>query len=390
MEQMTSLLIILGLMTVSEVVAKITRNKVPAALLMTICFLVGFWTVVPADVASTSGVATMFGICSYFFIISMATRIPIREMKRQWKTILISAMGILGICVGTFTLGMPLFGKELVYATAPLWTGGNGAMIVMQQASVELGLPNVLTAAILAAAVQFLIGYPLSGVILRKEARRLHNLYESGNLQEMETLQDGDRFKFKPFLKLYKFSSPTTIMLKLTAIAVLALVIKKATGINQLVVCLILGFIASVSGFLEPDALGKAKADGLCMTFMMAFMFCNLSNTTPEIFFSMLPQVVGLGILSTAGMFLMGFVASKIFKDFSFAMCMGIILNCYYGFPANVMLTDEAIDATTTDETEKRVISSLITPKMLVGGFTSVTFVSVFLATICAKLLVMG
>ena len=51
------------------------------------------------------------------------------------------------------------------------------------------------------------------------------------------------------------------------------------------------------------------------------------------------------------------------------------------------MLTEEAIDNVIEDKEEREVIASRMVPMMLVGGFTSVTFVSVLLASICASML---
>lgn len=51
------------------------------------------------------------------------------------------------------------------------------------------------------------------------------------------------------------------------------------------------------------------------------------------------------------------------------------------------MLTEEAIDNVIEDKEERKVIASRMVPMMLVGGFTSVTFVSVLLASICAGML---
>lgn len=142
-----------------------------------------------------------------------------------------------------------------------------------------------------------------------------------------------------------------------------------------------------MTGFLGDDALAKAKADGICMTFMLAYLFGLFSATTPSIFFSMFFRILGLAVISTIGMYIMAYLACKVFKGITFGMCMGIILTCYHGFPVNIMLTEEAVDSVISDPEEKSVIKSQLLPKMLVGGFTSVTFVSVLLASICASIL---
>ena len=98
-------------------------------------------------------------------------------------------------------------------------------------------------------------------------------------------------------------------------------------------------------------------------------------------------RILGLAVISTIGMYIMAYLACKVFKGITFGMCMGIILTCYHGFPVNIMLTEEAVDSVISNPEEKNVIKSQLIPKMLVGGFTSVTFVSVLLASICASIL---
>jgi hypothetical protein len=63
-------------------------------------------------------------------------------------------------------------------------------------------------------------------------------------------------------------------------------------------------------------------------------------------------------------------------------MCYSVILTAFYGFPINVMLTGEATDAATEDPNARAAIRSHILPKMLVGGFTSVTIISVLVASV--------
>lgn len=387
MTQMLSLFFVLAVMGFSEIVSKLTRGKIPSALILAVGYIIGFWTILPKDIVQSSGISTMYTICTFYTITNMATKIPVGEMKRQWKTIIIAIFGVLGICLTSFTIGILCCGSDLVLSTVSSFAGGTGALVVMQQAAEAIGRPEVAIAALIAGNAQILIGYPLTGVVLRKEARRLHTLYEKGEIQSLAMIEDGDKYKLKVFKKLERFSSPTIILLKLTLIAVISLFIEQLTGLNRLVCCLVVGFFATMTGFLEDNALAKAKADGICMTFMLAYLFGLFSATTPSIFFSMFFRILLLAVISTLGMYIMAFASCKIFKGITFDMCMGIILTCYHGFPVNVMLTEEAVESTITDEAEKAVIKSQLVPKMLVGGFTSVTFVSVLLASICAKIL---
>ena len=70
-------------------------------------------------------------------------------------------------------------------------------------------------------------------------------------------------------------------------------------------------------------------------------------------------------------------------KEMGFA----IALTALYGFPPNYILTMEAVQAVAENEEEKQFLTDEMLPKMLVGGFTTVTIVSVVLAGIFARYL---
>jgi hypothetical protein len=75
--------------------------------------------------------------------------------------------------------------------------------------------------------------------------------------------------------------------------------------------------------------------------------------------------------------------ALKVGKEMAFA----VSLTALYGFPADYIITNEVIKSLTNDEKEREVLTSHMLPPMLVGGFITVTIVSVILAGIFVKFL---
>ena len=80
-------------------------------------------------------------------------------------------------------------------------------------------------------------------------------------------------------------------------------------------------------------------------------------------------------------MYIFSFIIGKILKV-SKNMAFAVSLTALYGFPADYIITNEVIKALTEDEKEREVLTSHMLPPMLVGGFISVTIVSVVLAGI--------
>jgi len=389
MGQMMSLTIILLIVGGSEIISKLTKGKIPSVLILALMFIFGFWTILPQNIMSKTGITSeVYTICSYFILTDMATAIPVAEMKRQWKTVIIGIMGILGICLTGLTIAPAIFGWKMVLSTIPSFAGGAGAIMVMQETAQKLGAPTIVVMALIAGNAQILIGYPLTNVVLKKEALRLKDLTEKGQLEQVESCEEKSR-GWAPFIKLQKFSSPSVLLLKLAVIALISTLISNCVDgkVSALIFCLIVGYIGSAVGFLEPNILEKANADGFCMTFMIAYLFSMFSAVTAKIFFLYFFKILVIAAIVTVGMWVFAMLASKIFKDESFYMCMGIMLTCYHGFPVNIILTNEAINSVITDEKTKAVVSSHMLTKMLIGGFTTVTFVSVFVASICSAFL---
>jgi len=68
-------------------------------------------------------------------------------------------------------------------------------------------------------------------------------------------------------------------------------------------------------------------------------------------------------------------------------MAFSVAMTALYGFPADYILTIEAIKSATDDKEESDYATEVMLPKMLVGGFTTVTIASVVIAGVFVKLL---
>ena len=73
---------------------------------------------------------------------------------------------------------------------------------------------------------------------------------------------------------------------------------------------------------------------------------------------------------------------------YTLPMAMALSLTALYGFPPNYVLTDEASKALAGgDEDTYNFLMSHMLPKMLTGGFITVTITSVILAGVYSTLL---
>ena len=150
--------------------------------------------------------------------------------------------------------------------------------------------------------------------------------------------------------------------------------------------CLLFGVIAASIGFLERQTLQKANGFGFAILGLMLFIFDGLKQATPSMMLEILYPLIGTIVIGVVGMYAFSWIAGKLLKV-SPQMAFAVSLTALYGFPADYIITNEVIKSLTDDEREKQVLTSRMLPPMLVGGFITVTIVSVILAGVFVEFL---
>lgn len=378
----TALLLVFA---ISEILAKVTKGWVPSVLVIMILMLVGFSTgLFPKTIIDDAGVSdALFKVACGLLVTHLGTLISRKEMAAQWKTVIISLMGVASIAVICLTLGSALFGFDNAIAAAPPLAGGAIATAMMSSAATEAGKTSAALVAIVCLSLQGLVGYPLTSFCLKKETKRLTKLYRNGEFKASTAASEDKKDEKKK-----RATSTTIILLKLALITLAAYWIDYATKgyIPMYVVCLLLGFAAHELKLVETDALHEASSYGFIMTALMMGLFKTLASSGTDGIASVVGIAAALVAFATVAMGLMALLASKIFKQ-SFFMCYAIVLNAFSGFPINMLITTEAININTEEGDERDNITAEIMPKMLVAGFVCVTIVSVLLAGILVRFL---
>lgn len=383
--------IILIVLTIGEIVSLKTKAFIPSVFVSAVLFLIGFWTFLPKDLISRGSFATpLVYISMYLLLVHLGTLMNIKELLGQWKAVLISLGGLIGICIMTLTIGKFFFGWQTVVAGTPPLTGGVVASILMAKAAADKGLTSIAVLATCMYIMQGFIGYPISAYCLKKEAKRVLGLYRNGNKKELKKSNAEPEIVTKK-RKLIpplpeKYQTPYVILMKLGLIAWVATKIAPFLHINQFVVCLVLGVIFCQLGFLEEKALNKANAFGFLMTVLMAYIFSSLAKATPEMLQGIFVPLMGMIVIGVIGMFIVSFLLGKLL-GFSKEMAFASALTALYGFPADYILTNDAVKAVCETEDELEYVMDDMLPKMLVAGFTTVTIASVVIAGFFVKLL---
>lgn len=390
MSLMMAFCTVLAVLAIGDVISTKTKAFVPSVFVSALLFLFGFWTFFPANIVELAGFPmTVVTLSMLLLITHMGTMLSVKELFSQWRTIVIALSGIAGICLGTLTVGRLVFGWERVAAATPPLTGGIVAAIMMSDAANAKGLPDLAVLAIIMYVMQGFIGYPLTAIMLKKEANRLLKLFRSGSIDTLKGKEKpvdlaDEKSKFRIFPPMPKNYQTTYMLLfKLGVVAWAAVEAAKLTNgkVSQFVICLIFGVITAEIGFVERKPLNLSGSFGFLITGLMAFVFAGLARATPSMLMELIGPLLGIIILGVSGMCILSMLLGKLL-GYTKEMAFAVALTALYGFPPNYILTEEASKAVGNSDEEYKYLMDEMLPKMLVGGFTTVTIVSVIIAGI--------
>lgn len=397
MSAILSLLVVMIAMSLGDIISMKTKAFIPSVFVTAIIFLFGFWYVFPPDLVSKATLGMPVALVAmYLLIVHMGTLMNIRELISQWRTVIISLAGVGGIVFFLMTIGVYILGHETAVVGAPPLTGGIVAAIIMKDAATAIGKDNLAVIAILVYVVQGFVGYPLTAILLKKEGKRLLDNYKKSNTDINKNLNISDKKEIKTLLPAIpeKYNTTYLILARLAFVAWLADIFTKlvnthifnASFLSPFVTCLIFGVIAAEIGIVDRQPLNKANTFGWMMTVLMAFIFEGLNKATPEMLKQVAIPLLGIIIIGVIGLLVLSFIVGKVLKESPY-MSLPIALNALYGFPPNFILTNEVINSLSDDSDELKYLSNIMVPKMLIGGFTSVTIASVIIGGIFSKML---
>ena len=376
---------------IGEVVSTVTKAWIPSVFVTAIVMLLGYWTVFPHDLVSDSKLipfGSTLGI--YLLITHMGTVISLKQLKAQWKTIVVCLSGLAGMCVLAWFI-CPLFmDKTLVIAGLPPLTGGIIAATTMQTAAANAGLEVAAVFAITMYCVQGFAGYPITAVCLQVEGKRLLKEFRDGGsvpvaLAEnpMAMVDEPDRKTLIPPVPK-KFDSAVVTLIKLGIVAWFATLLGGVSfpfigKISGAIWALVLGVIFTTLGFLDRNSLNRANSYGIVMFALMMYVFDGLKDCTPEMLVSIIVPMLVLIVIGVFGMAVASFVIAKVLK-MSFPLAFANGLTALYGFPCDAIITESTCKSLAQTDDEFNFLMSKMFPSMIVGGFVTVTITSVFIA----------
>lgn len=392
MSQMLALALLITILFIGEAVSIRTKAWIPSVFISAVLFIIGYWTFFPKNIVELAGIPSAVATMLIFLLIThMGTLLSLSELKNQWKTIIVALSGVIGAALLLLTIGVIIFGRDAMIVGVPPLVGGVVSSLIMSDGAAAAGLTSLSVFAVVIYVVQGFIGYPLTAIMLKKEGQNFLDKFRNGEITKAslnEVAATVEPSKPKLFDKLFeklpeKYNTNFFKLFKLIIVAYLAyltsVLLDPIVTIHPYVLCLAFGVIATSLGFLESRILEKANGFGFAMFALLLFIFDGLKNATPSMLVELLGLLVGTIIIGMIGMYVFSWIMGRVLKV-SKEMAFAVSLTALYGFPQDYIITVEVVESMDVDKDEKEALLSHMLPPMLVGGFITVTIVSVILA----------
>jgi len=366
------------------------KTKAIVSMLFTgsILLLAGFWLkIIPQTLFQDSGLIPIAGTLTAMLIVHMGTMMSGREFLRQWKTVLVCIAALLGITIFVYFIGQFILGRQYAITAAPPVAGGLVAGLMMSEAAKAGNQPELAIYAVLLVVVQGFIGYPVASIALKKEARRLSEVYNKGQAGGAPAAKTAVEEKHLIPALPADLQTPNVLLAKLALAALLSVWLAQLTSnvVNKYIICLIVGVVFCELGLLESNILTKSNSFGIAMAGVIVAVFSSLASASPAVVLKLLWPMLGALILGVIGIAIGAIPAGKLL-GLSPAMSVAVGSTALFGFPGTYILSQEVAKGMSgKDEKEKAFIMDQIFPKMLIAGFVTVTIGSVVLAGILVK-----
>jgi len=394
MNSLLALTIILVVFAVGDMIAVRTKSIVSMLFTASVFFLVAFWLGLPTTIFEDSTLLTLGSVLIGFLLVHMGTMLDLRQLREQWRTVLLCGSAILGTLAALLLIVAPIMGIETAFIGAPPLSGGVIAAIQMSEAANSIGRADLALMASLIVVVQGFAGYPLASYALKKEASLFKKKYRNNEIQIVSDEEEQtEKKKIIPSMSR-KFESPNVYLAKIAVTALLASFLSAGLTellgfqlIDQNIMSLITGLIFSELGFLDKNILKKSNSYGLSMAALIVVILSNLATASFDVFMSILPPLLMVVVFGVIGNVIFSMILGKILKVNPW-MSIALGITALFGFPGTVILPTEVANSNFNDEEEKKQFLNQVTAPMLVGGFVTVSIGSVLLAGILGPLLI--
>ncbi|NLG94528.1 MAG: hypothetical protein GX487_04100, partial [Acetomicrobium flavidum] len=170
-QSMFLLFICLIIFTIGDVLGVATKAKLSSVFVALMIFLVGFLTgVLPKDIINQAMLSDIARWSSGFIVFHMGTMINMRELVREWRTVVMSVIAM-AIAALSIIVIIPFIGKQAAVVSIPIINGGIVATQIMTTTALDKGLGLAAALGAIIYAVQKFVGTPPASLFGLREAK---------------------------------------------------------------------------------------------------------------------------------------------------------------------------------------------------------------------------
>lgn len=390
-------LILFCILVVGDIISLKSKAKIPMMFVAFSLYLILTWLGMPKDLPDVSGLGAFGVVMVGPLIVHMATLVPLKQVKEQWRAIVVGVFGMLFAILFIVGIGSIFFSYAKMVSGTGALCGSVVAAVVTIDKLKEVGLASLAVIPLAIVAIQEPFGQFIAVNFLRKYASELKSDIDSGKVDinnsnkevsdEKTQLgsEENPSTRFKAIIPL-KYETPFVMLLELFAIASIAVFISEKTSIHWAIWCLVLGFVAVYFGLLRGKILDRANSMGITMAALLFYVFTQMNDVTPKVFGNEILTILAILILGIIGLIIGGIIGGKIVK-WPKNLAIPVALNALFGFPGNFLISQEACRSVSENDKEKDFIMGKIVGPMLIGGYTTVTVGSVVVASFLIRTL---
>lgn len=256
MTAITAFLIVTVIFGIGDIIALKTKGLVSSFVFTILVFVIfgGTLHIFPEDmieVAGLSKILVTFGMALTF--VNIGCNLKFEELISEWKTVVITLVGMAGVILFGFTLGQLIFGREYALSAIGTICGGFGSTVLTSGLANEANRPDIAIFVTVMMTFQNLVGAPIASVCLNREANRFIN---NGGMDLVSEQSEGTGKKRKFNIHIFPdtpvwMQTPMMYFAKIALVGFIGECFGKLTGLNTTVCYLLFGFLAAELGFLE-------------------------------------------------------------------------------------------------------------------------------------------
>jgi hypothetical protein len=361
--------------------------------------LAGFWSgLLPKDVVKTGYFGELYALVMIVFVVHLGTSFNGKQLRREWRLVLVTLSGITGLAIMCLIAGRILFGRDIAMVAFPSLVGGSVATLIMRDAAVEKGWLDLAGIVAILSSMQVWIGIPMITTGSQKECRRLLALYRKNpgtypETADQEILVEPPAEKIPLIDRLpsqWKDQMLPLVIISIVGAAGRSMVpfVEAMTHnlITFSVIALVLGILGRQAGIIPKEPLQRAGVFPFFLFAMLTSLRGNLANLTPlDIAHNIVP-LIGLLLLGAAGLLLFTIPAGKAL-GFSPWMITSFSFGMYAGYPLNYQAALEVIELSAKTEEELNFLKDRVLTKVVLGSVLGQTIASIIIAGVFVNLL---